>query len=332
MPIFPTQYSTLSAPHLGKAIQERYGLKDLHCRYLLRGVSDTYQLDGPGEQYILKIYRDAHRSLSEIKGEVELLNLLHAGGARVSYPIRDSKGEQIQRFQAAEGKRYGVLFSYAAGQPALHPTDTQLTATGLEMARLHNIAAGIKLSNPRRSYDHHTMLLQPLSRLKPAFRELPEEYAYLQETAAAVIRQLDSMDTSAFSYGYCHYDFLPKNFHFDAQDQLTFFDFDFAGKGWLVLDVMSYWIHFAMYCVLGRLTREEADRKFQVFLNAYRMVRPLSGAEEAAIPYLNLGFWVFYFGFHYDNFDDFSTSFFNSRFLKERVSLIKQINETFCVG
>lgn len=330
MAIFPTQYSTLSAPALGKAIESLYGFDNLTCRYLLRGVSDTYVLEGVSARYILKIYRDAHRSLEEIKGEVELLNILHQGGTRVSYPIHDREGRQIQSFEAAEGTRYGVLFSYAAGKPVGEPTDEQIAITGREMARIHNITSVITLSHERRSYNHHTTLLQPIASFAPAYKDIPDEYRYLQDVAGLVIDKLDSIDTSHFSYGYCHYDFMPKNFHIDEQNQLTFFDFDFAGKGFLVNDIMTYWIHFALNTVLGKASKEESDRAFSVFLTAYRTIRPLSAEEESAIPYLNPGFWIFYMGFHYEHFDDFSTHFFTTRFLKERVALIRKLADMYC--
>ncbi|AXY73364.1 hypothetical protein D3H65_04940 [Paraflavitalea soli] len=330
MAIFPTQYSTLSAPALGKAIENLYGFSPLICRYLLRGVSDTYKLEGEAQRYIFKIYRDAHRSLEEIKGEVELLNALQEGGAPVSHPIRDLEGGQIQSFEAAEGTRYGVLFSYAAGKPVGVISDEQITNTGRAMARVHDITSTIQLSHARRSYNHQTTLLGPIAALAPAFHELPDEYQYLQDTAAAIIQKLEGLDTSNFAVGYCHFDFLPKNFHIDEQNQVTFFDFDFAGKGYLVNDLMTYWTHFAVDVILGKSTREQSDRAFQVFLSAYRETRPVSAAEEQAIPLLNLGFWVFYLGFHYDQFDDFSTHFFTTRFLKERVALIKKIMDQYC--
>lgn len=331
MAIFPAQYSTLSAPALGKAIEAWYGFSGLRCRYLLRGVSDTYVLEGTREQYILKIYRDAHRSLQEIQGEVELLNYLHQGGCRVSYPVKDREGRQIQSFEAAEGIRYGVLFSYAAGKPVTEPSDEQITITGREMARIHHITSTLTLSHERRVYNNDTTLLQPIAALAPAFTELPEEYGYLQDTAAMIIKKLNNLDTSGFSYGYCHYDFFPKNFHFDEHNHITFFDFDFSGKGFLVNDMMSYWNHFALNAILGRSSREESERAFQVFLAAYRTVRSVSDEEISMIPYLNFGFWIFYMGFHYEHFDDFSTQFFNTRFLKERVALIRKMTDNYCV-
>ncbi|MDF2188125.1 phosphotransferase [Paraflavitalea sp. CAU 1676] len=325
MNIFPTQYSTLSAQALGNFVANQYNLKGATCQYLLRGVSDTYKIEGQGGKFILKIYRDMHRSLEQIKGEVELLNILKEGSARVSYPIADREGHQIQTFQAAEGTRYGVLFSYAEGKPSLKPTTEQIILTAREMARVHNISSSIKLSHTRPIYNYESILINPIQLLAPAFHELPDEYQYIQDTAQLVMNKLNSLHADTFAAGYCHYDFMPKNFHFGEENELTFFDFDFAGHGWLVNDLMTYWVHFALYTVMGRMTRDEADVAFDLFVNTYREYRPLSNEEVQAIPYLNFCFWIFYLGFHYENFDDFSTHFFNTGFLRERIALVKKI-------
>jgi hypothetical protein len=50
MPVFPTQYSTLSAAALGDHIAKAYGFSDLTCRLLVRNVSDTYLLKGRNAQ------------------------------------------------------------------------------------------------------------------------------------------------------------------------------------------------------------------------------------------------------------------------------------------
>lgn len=329
MSIFPTQYSTLAAPALGDFVASQYGLEGISCKFLLRGVSDTYKVEGPAGRYILKIYRDAHRSLDEIKGEIELLNLLRAGGARVSYPIADLKGQQTQRFEAAEGIRHGVLFSYAEGKPMFKPTNKQIVTTAREMARVHDLAASITLQYPRKPYNNETLLLRPIEMLAPAFHELPDEYRYIRNMAQAVMDKLASLHATAFPSGYCHFDFMPKNFHFDENDQLTFFDFDFAGHGALANDVMSYWVHFALNSVLGRGTRAENDQAFNLFIESYRQHRPFSDVETEAIPYLNFCFWIFYLGFHYENFDDFSTHFFNTGFLRERIALVRKIMDAY---
>ncbi|MEZ2338917.1 phosphotransferase enzyme family protein [Mucilaginibacter sp. RCC_168] len=330
MSSFPAQYSTLSALALKDYITAAYGINLISCKYLLRGVSDTYVLEAADSKYILKIYRGMHRSLTEIQGEVELLNMLKEYGAKVSYPLVDIFGGQIQKFDAAEGTRYGIVLSYAEGKPVLDLSDEQLKTVGREMATVHNITSVVKLNYKRKAYTTDSTLIQPLKTLKPAFAELPGEYIYLKETVMQVIQKLNTFDTKKFSYGYCQYDFLPKNFHFDDGGQITFFDFDFAGQGYLANDLMSFFVHFFMHVFTGKLTREEADCMFKVFIAAYREVRPVSDQEIKAIPYLGVGFWIFYLGFQYENFDDWSNPFFGPKFIKDRVSLIKVWVDKYC--
>ncbi|GAB3500040.1 hypothetical protein GCM10027341_24550 [Spirosoma knui] len=330
MQLFPTQYSTLSASALRDSLENSYGLRDMHCRLLLRGVSDTYILEGAESKYIFKVYRDAHRRLNEIKGEVELLNVLKERGANVSHPIRDLNGEQIQAFNAAEGVRHGVLFSYAIGKNVYDLSDNQLHIVGREMAFNHNITSQIDLQHERKPYTTETTLTRPLKLIEPAFSDYQEGYAYLAEVAQQVMKKMESFDTSRFSVGYCHYDYLPKNFHFDQDDTFTLFDFDFAGKGFLMNDLVSFLVHFFFHSIYGKISKEEADRQFNVFLDAYKDVRPLSDEEIESIPYLGIMFWVFYLGFAYENFDDWSNTFFGPRYLRDRVGIIKRFAELYC--
>lgn len=329
MDIFPTQYSTLSSIALNNFLSERYGFVGTSCRLLIRNVSDTYLLEHGMEKYIFKIYRDAHRKPDEIKGEVELLTVLAGKGAKVSYPVKDIHGDLIQAFNAAEGTRYGVLFSYARGKVVNAMNDEQLGVLGREMAAIHNVTANIELEHKRIVFNTDTTITEPIKKVKNVFDELPDEYAYLTGIAKAVIEKLGAFDYSNFSYGYCHYDFLPKNFHFDEENNITFFDFDFAGKGYLANDITSLYIHYFLEASSGKITREEADSAFAVFVENYRKIRPLHYDELKAIPYLGFAFWVFYLGFQHDNFDDWSSIFFGPEFLKDRVVLIKKWMEWF---
>ncbi|WP_295712511.1 phosphotransferase [Mucilaginibacter sp.] len=327
---FPAQYSTLSAIALKKYIEDAYNLRLITCKFLLRGVSDTYIIEATDAKYVLKIYREQHRSVEEIKGEIELLNLLKDGGGRVAYPIKDIQGKQLQQFNAPEGMRHGILFSFAEGAPVLDLNDEQLKTVGREMATVHNLTSAIQLQHPRREYTVETTLSQPLKSFEPAFKELPDEYAYLTETAAKVAQKIASFDATKFSYGYCQYDFLPKNFHFDETGNLTFFDFDFAGKGYLANDLMSFFVHFFMHVYTGKLSDAEAERMFAVFVKGYRENRSVTEDELKAIPYLGVGFWIFYLGFQHEHFDDWSNLFFGTRFIKDRVALIRAWVNKYC--
>jgi len=326
MSIFPTQYSVLAATALTAHVAEHYALPLTTGRLLLHGVSDTYRLDGPATPYILKVYRAAHRSEAEIRGEVELLLHLQAGGSRVAPPLPDRHGHYLQRFEAAEGPRFGVLFAFAPGQNEYDLNDAQVRATAREMARLHQLTEGLTLDHLRPGYDAARCIAEPLQRLAPVFatQGYPEGHAWLVETAARTEAQLAALGPASFSHGYCHFDFLPKNFHFDAHDQLTFFDFDFAGPGYLAYDVMTFFAHYFLHTLTRRIPAAEAAQARQLFIDTYREIRPLTDAELAAIPALGFRWWLFFLAYAAEHFDDWSNSFFGPRYVRERVGLIRQ--------
>lgn len=329
--LFPAQYSTLSAAALKDHLIKAYDLApSTTCRLLIRNVSDTYILENNNEKYIFKIYRDAHRKRNEIEGEVELLNILKANGNPVSYPLTDVEGKQIQQFNAIEGLRNGVLFTFAEGRVILDLGDEHLIRLGHDMAKLHQSTAAIKLNYPRPIFNFETTLFEPLRDLKPHFAEMPEEFEYLTDIANKVVKKFEEFDTSAFGYGYCHYDFFPKNFHFDKQGNITFFDFDFAGEGYLINDLMTFLNHYFFHQLNNLITKEQAEKDFGTFLKAYQEIRPLNNDELEAIPYLGITFHIFFLKFFYDNYDDWSNAFLTPRYTKHRVSIIKKWEELYC--
>lgn len=305
--IFPATYSTLCPLALAAFISEKYPFGNVQCKFLVRGVGDTYLVISPETRFILRIYRSTHRSLPQIKEEVQLLLALKKADVSVSYPVSDIAGETIIQLEAAEGERYGVLFSYAAGDAVRSFSETQLSVLGREMARFHMVSSTIKLGDARWRFDLDTTLSEPLEKLRLPFAQNPEEYAWLKEMTGHAVKKLSQLSGSGFSQGYCHFDFLPKNFHFQ-NDTVTFFDFDFMGYGWLVNDIMTFWQHLALDVYTGRMTQQAADNAYHTFLNGYRAERPVSEQELAAVPYLSLGFWLFYMGFHttHDQFYTFS--------------------------
>ncbi len=296
-PVFPASYSTLSADALASLVSEKYGLQKTRCKFLVRGVGDTYLVESPPDKYILRVYRSSHRSLPQIKMETDLLLALKQAAVPVSYPVADLSGEVIQTLEAVEGARQAVLFTYAPGKVVRILSEAQLRVLGTQIARFHDLSSTISLENSRWTFDLDTTLFRPLEMIAPNFSEIPEELAWLRETVIRAAEKLRQIDTSGFATGYCHFDFLPKNFHFDG-DALTLFDFDFMGYGWLILDIATFWQHLCLDVYTGRMTQAAADEAYATLIGAYTKHRQLSKEELEAVPYLSMGFWLFYMGFH----------------------------------
>jgi Ser/Thr protein kinase RdoA (MazF antagonist) len=325
-PAFPAIYSTLCPIALSSLISEKYQLENVQCSFLVRGVGDTYLVESAGTRFILRVYRSSHRSLPQIKEEVELLLALKQADVPVSYPIPDISGQAILTLEAAEGERHAVLFSYAPGHAVKLLNENQLRSLGREMARFHNVSAALSVGGARWNFDFQTTVSKPLEMLKPAFAEDPEGYAWLREVAEQVRKKLSALHSSGCSKGYCHFDFLPKNFHFE-HDSVTFFDFDFMGYGCLVNDIMTFWQHLVLDVYTGRMQRKAADDAYNILLDEYRAYRPVSEQELAAVPYLAIGFWLFYMGFHttHDQFYAFS----QPSHVKSYVGVLRHIVATY---
>ncbi len=134
--------------------------------------------------------------------------------------------------------------------------DQQLEVLGKEMAKVHSLSAVIKLSFKRKEFSIDTMLTGPLERIKPAFKGLEPEYEYLTATARLVQDRIAGLALESFGYGYCHYDFLPKNFHFNDRNEITFFDF--AGQGYFVIDLASLYAHYFLLVSQQKISQQEA--------------------------------------------------------------------------
>lgn len=324
MNIFPVQYSVLQANAVGKYIAAQYSLPVTSCKLLIHNVSDTYLVHTAHEKYIFKIYRSSHRSETEIRGEAQLLTLMQQNGVSVSYTLPNSSGDMLTAFNAPEGTRYGMLFTFAEGEPVYELTDAQLKTIGIEMAKFHKVGSSTTLDYIRPEFTLQSTLRKPLEVVKPAFERMPNDYTELEQLVNNAITELEKLPLDSFPTGYCQFDFLPKNFHFSEEGKLTFFDFDFAGKGYLIFDITTFYIHYFFDVTLGKRSREEADRCFSIFLDAYRTIRPVSDLEIDNMKWFGFGFWMFYFGFQHENFDDWSNFFYTDRFVKERVNILKK--------
>ena len=321
MTIFPTRYSTLSAPALGAFIEQQYGFSAVQCRYKLRGVSDTYHVQSEAGEFILKIFRSIHRNEEELLGEIALLEYLVQNYIQVAAPVKDMSGKTLQSFQAIEGIRHGILYRFASGAPIIEQNDEQITQSAQYLARLHQKTEKLELLYNRKAYTLNTLLHEPIHAIKPAYEyfNLMDIYHQLESIAAKQLKALETLKTSAFSEGYCHYDFMPKNWHHNQQGAITLFDFDFAGYGWLMNDIASY----AIYLSLLTPYKEDAQRRLQLFVDAYTKIRPLQPGELKALPQLGFLFILFYLKYQYENFEDHTNIYFGPRFLRERMKQIE---------
>ena len=294
---FPVEYSSLSSKALLELITINYKIDtNSSISFLKRGFNDTYLVTGntslnKGEHlvtknaasnrevdFILRVYKYNWRSLDSIEAELKLLNHLKDNNVSVSFPIKDKHGKFIHTVEAPEGKRYAVLFSYAAGVPLRKLTVAQSFLLGAETGKIHSLTRNRSFGTAAHNYDIAAQFDTTLTVLKPVLLNHNEQYNYLAELKDEFIKMFGSIEKSELRTGICHGDLQAENFHITSEDQFTFFDFDFFGTGYLSYDigVFMWYDH-----------KNKPPEIINAFLKGYQTNEKLSATELKLIPYFS---------------------------------------------
>ena len=112
MKTFQINNNLIADIEIKEEIERKYGYENIKIQLFHTFRNTIYFLRNQSTYYTFKIYGYKKGILMDIKGEVELQNILYKNGANIAYPIKDTKGNLIQRFKTTEGILYGVLYSF----------------------------------------------------------------------------------------------------------------------------------------------------------------------------------------------------------------------------
>jgi len=317
MTFFPVTNSNLSASHLARYLEEHYPIgKNASCRILKAGINDTYFVNTPSGKFIFRVYNFNWRTKKEIQEEIKFICHLAENNIPVSYPIKDIDGHYIQEFNAPEGKRYGVLFSFAEGEK-LHNYDVDAHfKVGALMARFHQVAQDMVID--RVSYTITNLVVEPLEEIKNFLPEDTEEMAFLRSTQKYLIEQFKSVKTNEVRNGVVHLDIWFDNLSITQDNKITIFDFDFCGNGWLCIDMAYYILQLYFIERDENICRPKAD----AFLAGYESVTKIPGEERRILPMLGVSLYFFYLGVQSVRHHNWSNVFFNETYLKRFINMV----------
>ncbi|RLJ34055.1 Ser/Thr protein kinase RdoA (MazF antagonist) [Chryseobacterium sp. 7] len=316
---FPTINSTLSPNALGQLIQQKYGLSDrTECSIFRLAMNHLYIVHDNEDKYVFRVYTYDWRTKSQIKEELRLLLHLKENNRQVAYPIKDKSNEYIQEIEAPEGKRFGVLFSYAKGTKTAKFSSQTSFLIGEALAKVHQSTEGFELE--RMSYNSENLLIKPVSRIKEFFHKNISEIEFLEKLSAFLTLKIQNADLSKMRHGSVHLDVWFDNLHIDDEKEITFFDFDFCGNGYLCFDI-SY---FMFQLLSTHLNEEEYQEKVGSFLKGYETVTKISNEEKQFLPFACLAIMIYYISVQCDRFEHWTNIFLNEDHLKRMVGNLKR--------
>jgi len=315
---FPVTHSNLSASHLAIFLQQVYAIGEpLGCSILKSGINDTYLVTAPAGRYIFRVYSLAWRTKEEIGEEIKLLLLLKDNDLSVSYPLADAAGSYIKLLHAPEGDRYGVLFSYAEGEKLPQYDQDTHYSVGELMARIHTATHNMELQRP--TYNETNLLLQPLIEIS---NFLPDgtapEMAFMATAQQYLLTELRNANVAELRHGIVHMDIWFDNLNINSGKQITIFDFDFCGNGWLCLDIAYYILQ------LHSVEKDETIclQKVNSFLSGYESITAISAEEKRLLPALGVAMYFFYLGIQCSRFHNFSNVFLNPAYLRRFITVL----------
>jgi Ser/Thr protein kinase RdoA (MazF antagonist) len=314
---FPVTNSNLSVTHLAHFLKNKYFPQaEVSCRLIKAGISDTYLVTTADDKYVYRVYSFNWRTTEDIREELRLLRHLHSNGVSVSFPVQDQNGVDIHHFNAPEGERQAVLFSYAPGDKMLNYSPETHYNVGALVARMHVLTEDFHLN--RVTYTHQELLIDSLEQLKRFLAEDTEEMTFMKSTQAYLISELQKADISQLRKGAVHLDLWFDNINITKNGEVTLFDFDFCGNGWLCLDLAYYILQ------IHSTEKDEAERTLKInsFMEGYESVTTVSKEEKRIIPMLGVSLYFFYLGIQSQRFENWSNVFFNDVYLKRFINLL----------
>lgn len=314
---FPVVCSTLSATHLGVYLQQQYHLgAGTTCRLLRAAINHAYQVTDGMHKYVFRVYSLNWRSGIEIAEEIRLLQLLKEHDIPVSYAIPDPQGNYIQQIPSPEGMRLGVLFSFAKGEKVLSFSEALHFKIGEIMARMHRVTH--ELSLQRIQYNPQVLLHDSFELLKQYISVDTEEMQFMQHAQQYLLQQYDNVQEYPFRNGIIHLDIWFDNLNIHNNEDVTLFDFDFCGNGWLLHDIAYYMLQ------VYNTEREEDQYKLKLesFIKGYESVTPIPEAEKQLIPAASVSIYFFYLGVQCLRFENWTNTFLNETYLKRYINLV----------
>ena len=314
----PVIESKFSAQHLAYYITEKFGLgADLECRMLKAGMNHTYLVKDKNHKYIFRIYNYNWRSETEINEELRLLNLLKENKISVSSPIKDLKGNYIQNIEAPEGIRNAVLFSFAEGEKIRELTNTSCYNIGILMGKIHTVTENLTLE--RINYDPVSLTELPYQYALQYLTETLDEMRYVKKAGEFIKAEFANAVKNELRSGAVHLDIWYDNMNVSKDSEITVFDFDFCGNGWLLLDVA----YFIMQLFHTEPDKEKLKVKTEQFFNGYESISYLTEEEKRLLPIAGLSIWIFYLGVQAQTFLTFSNVFYSDNYAKRYIGMVK---------
>ena len=216
--------------------QRRFGIAPEQIKLLDGFESFMYEFTRDDGEYILRIGHSRRRTPDMIRGEVNWINYLAAGGAGVAGAIISDNGDLVEEIDDGQGGQFlATTFVRAKGGPMWEMggwTELFMERYGRLLGRIHRLSKDYHLPDPawkRPLWDDQINL--------DIENILPNNDSLIREKYLDLIRRLRTLPQDNDAFGMIHQDAHAGNFFVDDRGHITLFDFDDCAYGHFVYDL-----------------------------------------------------------------------------------------------
>ncbi len=249
-----------------KTAGQRYAVAEDKLHLLDGFESFIYEFERPEGEFILRIGHSDRRSPNLIRGEVDWINYLAAGGVTVARAVLSQTGSLVEPIEDGHGGQFlCTAFVKARGRIAERDqiNERLFLQYGRLLGRMHVLAKTYAPSDPswkRYAWD------DPENNTPD--RQLPASEQLVRQKYRDVFDHLRTLPRDPDGYGMIHQDAHLANLFVDEDYTLTLFDFDDCVYGHFIYDIAMVLFYVSMW---GRDDmRSFMGRFMPVFLQGYR--------------------------------------------------------------
>ena len=259
---------------------DAYGIRPDQIQLLDGFESFMYAFSREDGDFILRIGHSHRRSVDLIRGEVDWINYLAAGGAGVAPAVYSINRRLVEEIPDGKGETFlTTAFVRAKGGLAWERglwNDELFVRYGRLLGRIHRLSKSYEPSDMawRRPEWDDPININMIDYLSPADAVVREKFDDL-------MGYLHNLPKDDQSYGLIHQDAHAGNFFVDDAGNITLFDFDDCAYSWYVYDLAMA----VFYAVTNRDDAEKFGKHFwSLFWSAYQQENNLDPRWLRAMP------------------------------------------------
>ncbi len=256
--------------------------------------NDMYGSSDPTRKIVIRVTPPGHKTIDEIRGEIDWLDYLSKNGAPVVEVITSNRKNLLEIIETDQGEVPVVCFRWAEGHLVKREdfSESLFRTWGKAVGKLHSLTKDYQPKVQRRIQWYDDEYLS---------RDLiPKDQTKVLERFDQAMKYFKDLPQDRESFGLIHQDVHHGNLFLDGE-RLTVLDFDDSVYGFFIFDIANA-LGFSIWEKPNNMSnREFADYYLQHFMHGYEEENHLDESWIEQLPYaLRLFEFIHYNAFNMD--------------------------------